>query len=595
MRRVALVGGVLLPLGLLVGLLAARGGALILITSTPTSACNAETDPATGVTSTSATLNGMLGAAASGVGVEALSEEGADAASCGHWFFDYGPTIDYGTTTPPGAQLTGGPVPVSAVVTGLTPDTTYHFRLRAETGDANIGGDLTFHTLPAPSPGPNPTAALGLTNTVSPATATAGGNAVFSIVVTNHGPADAGDTVVTDAIPVGVAYASATSSVGSCAGGATVTCTVGVLPSGASAAIAITVTAASAGVYTDTVRVDSPDAASPQTTASAALTVTAPPPPPTTSTPPTTTAATTTSPGPPSVVPDASIGGISIGEDEQGVEQALGQPDSTLTLETGKLARYRFHGGLFLVEFDANGHVVSLETYSPFFRTADGVGPGASLTLAAALPGFHQDPCELGYWNGSAATKPTSIVTAFTPDGGLIASVIVTVFSYYAECQGGGRAAPPAITMSLDRSIDGVSIGMTEAGVVKLFGKPQGSLAISLGGGLSGTSVRYRVHGAAFLITYDQHGRVVSLQAYSPYFRTAGNLGPGAALLSVQRLKGFRQDTCEFGFWNWRPGFSPTHVITVFTPNGGLVASVLITQLRLYTACDAGSTELPPS
>jgi len=589
MRRLWWVGVVLLPLGVAVGMFAAGSGARLMgiIESTP-SGCGATTEPATSVTTTSATLNGLLG------------DSGGDAGNCGHWFFDYGTTIAYGSTTPAGVPQEGSEVPVSMTVTGLTPDTTYHFRLRAESGLVNVGDDVTFHT-PAPPPPPpkqpTPSPTLGLTDAVSPSTTTTGSSVTFTIVVSNGGAGDAGQTIVRDTLPGGLTAASASASVGSCTGTATVTCTVGILGAGKSATITIVATAASAGAYADAASVESPDAVRPAPTASAALTVTNPPPPATTGT--TTMTPTTTTPSETTIDLDQSLDGIALGETEQEVEKALGPPVSSLTIQTegggtGKLGRYRFHGALFLVTFDGGGHVVQLETYSPFFRAANGAGPGAPITLAGELPGFHTDPCELGYWNGSASTKPSEVVTAFTPNGGLTAAVLITVFAYYTVCQGGGQEQTPPVTLTLDRSVGGVSLGESEADVVKQYGKPQASLDITLGGGLTGKTVRYRIHGAPFLITYDQHGRVVSLQTYSPFFRTAGNLGPGAALGSVQQLKGFHPETCEFGYWNWRPGFSPSHVITVFTPNGGLVASVLITQLRLYTACAAGSTELPP-
>ena len=54
--------------------------------------------------------------------------------ACGAWYFDYGPTIAYGATTP--EQTAGeGAEPVSATVTGLTPATVYYFRFRTQTID----------------------------------------------------------------------------------------------------------------------------------------------------------------------------------------------------------------------------------------------------------------------------------------------------------------------------------------------------------------------------------------------------------------------------------------------------------------------------
>ena len=51
--------------------------------------------------------------------------------------FEYGPHTNYGTTLPcsdPGFGTE--PVPVSAEATGLTPDTSYHYRIVATTNAA---------------------------------------------------------------------------------------------------------------------------------------------------------------------------------------------------------------------------------------------------------------------------------------------------------------------------------------------------------------------------------------------------------------------------------------------------------------------------
>jgi uncharacterized protein YuzE len=302
----------------------------------------------------------------------------------------------------------------------------------------------------------------------------------------------------------------------------------------------------------------------------------------------------------PNVLVNDSIDGVSIGETEKEVEKKLGTPGSTLSLglgggKKGKLARYKVGGQLFIVTYDENGKVVSLETYSSTFRTSAGLGPGSSLAKVAALRGFHVDYCELGYWNGTTHTKPGSVVTVFTPNGGFVASVLITQLRFYTACATGSQEQPPAPTLSFNRSLGSVSIGMTEKTVLEALGEPLGALKITLGGGKSGTSVRYSVHGAPLLITYDSTGKVISIEAYSPYFKTIGGIGPGSSLSLVRALRGFRPDFCELGYWNGTAHTRPSRIVTVFTPNGAVVASVLITQLQLYTACATGSRESPPT
>ena len=64
------------------------------------------------------------------------------------YFFQYGPTKVYGSTTPEGNAGAGKTaVKVSAPLTGLAPATTYHYRLVARNATGmTLGGDKTFKT-----------------------------------------------------------------------------------------------------------------------------------------------------------------------------------------------------------------------------------------------------------------------------------------------------------------------------------------------------------------------------------------------------------------------------------------------------------------
>lgn len=76
------------------------------------------------------------------------------------YVFEYGTTKSYGAQTAPAFLASGGSeIPVSAAVTGLAPETTYHFRLVATNDDGvERGPDKTFKTLVAPpgDPGGDP-------------------------------------------------------------------------------------------------------------------------------------------------------------------------------------------------------------------------------------------------------------------------------------------------------------------------------------------------------------------------------------------------------------------------------------------------------
>ncbi len=104
---------------------------------TTTSAPVALTSGASAVTQTGATLSGTV------------NPNGLQLTSC---TLEYGPTSAYGASVPCSPQPGSGEgvVPVSAQVAGLSPDTIYHFRVRAESASANgEGEDRSFQTLPS--------------------------------------------------------------------------------------------------------------------------------------------------------------------------------------------------------------------------------------------------------------------------------------------------------------------------------------------------------------------------------------------------------------------------------------------------------------
>jgi hypothetical protein len=100
--------------------------------TTPLALPTVTTLPATGVNSTTATLNGTV-------------NPNGNATT---YFFQWGTTTGYGNTTPAGSLPAGSSaVPVSAGLSGLNPNTTYHFRLVATNAGGRVeGADLTFFT-----------------------------------------------------------------------------------------------------------------------------------------------------------------------------------------------------------------------------------------------------------------------------------------------------------------------------------------------------------------------------------------------------------------------------------------------------------------
>jgi uncharacterized repeat protein (TIGR01451 family) len=69
-----------------------------------------------------------------------------------------------------------------------------------------------------------------------------GGTVTYTITVTNNGPGLALGTMVTDTLPAGTTFVSATPSQGSCTGTTTVSCSLGTLNPTSSATILLTVT-----------------------------------------------------------------------------------------------------------------------------------------------------------------------------------------------------------------------------------------------------------------------------------------------------------------------------------------------------------------
>jgi uncharacterized repeat protein (TIGR01451 family) len=93
---------------------------------------------------------------------------------------------------------------------------------------------------------------LSVTKTASPSPVNAGQQLTYTVTVHNAGADPATGTVLTDVLPAGVAFGSATPSQGTCSGTSTVTCQLGTVGAGTNATLTIVVTPSTAAIGTIT-------------------------------------------------------------------------------------------------------------------------------------------------------------------------------------------------------------------------------------------------------------------------------------------------------------------------------------------------------
>ena len=98
----------------------------------------------------------------------------------------------------------------------------------------------------------NPAADLAVTKTDSPDPVAVGQQLTYTVGVSNAGPSSATGITLTDTLPAGVTFNSATPTQGSCSqASGTVTCSLGTLANAASASVSIKVTPQAEGSITN--------------------------------------------------------------------------------------------------------------------------------------------------------------------------------------------------------------------------------------------------------------------------------------------------------------------------------------------------------
>ena len=138
------------------------------------------------------------------------------------------------TLTITATVLAGGPYLNSASVTATTQDPN------------PVNNSASAGTTPVAQ------ADLQVAKTVNNGAPNVGTNVTFTIAVTNNGPSSAANVQVTDALPAGYTFVSATPSVGSYDSGTGVWSGIGTLASGGGATLTITATVLASGPYLNT-------------------------------------------------------------------------------------------------------------------------------------------------------------------------------------------------------------------------------------------------------------------------------------------------------------------------------------------------------
>lgn len=102
---------------------------------------------------------------------------------------------------------------------------------------------------------------MGVTLSASASSVKRLSNFTYTISVRNNGPANATGVKVTDSLPSGMSFVSASTTQGSCSGTTTVTCDLGAMANASNATVKITVQARTRGTFTNTAKVsaDQPD------------------------------------------------------------------------------------------------------------------------------------------------------------------------------------------------------------------------------------------------------------------------------------------------------------------------------------------------
>jgi aldose sugar dehydrogenase len=156
------------------------------------------------------------------------------------------------TFNPASVNITDASSKTSTLSVGTasgTPIGNHSFNINGQSGSTAHTSQVMLNVV-------NPSSAdLSLTKTASPNPGQAGVPLSYRIVATNNGPATATNVTVTDTLPPGLTFVSASATQGNCSGSSTVNCNLGSLAVSGSAIVTIIVTPSSTGQVINSVSV----------------------------------------------------------------------------------------------------------------------------------------------------------------------------------------------------------------------------------------------------------------------------------------------------------------------------------------------------
>jgi len=150
---------------------------------------------------------------------------------------------------------------------------------------------------------------------------------------------------------------------------------------------------------------------------------------------------------PPKVLVGRSIGAVRLGMTESAVTAASGAPKRTtrwrLGRRTGPIAEYDSLGGTLLVFLDA-GRAVAVETTSPRYRLAGGVGVGTITPRRAnefsfSWRGFRYDACNGAYRRRAYGAVTELVLPAGVRIGRRIVAIAIADGGHLLLLPGVGR------------------------------------------------------------------------------------------------------------------------------------------------------------